>query len=171
VATALAAGRDTVRLAALADSVQAIGLQSGQGRDRVLHHHIRGLLLVARGDSGQAERELRQAIVSPTLGYTRTNLELGRLLLARRRPREAAAILAPALRGVLDASNSYVTHTELHELLARAYDAAGAADSAAAHYRWVVTMWRASDAQFRPRWEAARRRFEALDHRVAEQRR
>jgi DNA-binding SARP family transcriptional activator/TolB-like protein len=161
-ATALAAAGDTARLAAIADTVQATGPRSSLGRDRLLHHHIRGLLLAARGDSAGAERELRQAIVSPTFGYTRTNLELGRLLLTQRRPGEAVAVLSPALRGPLDASNTYVTHTELHELLARAFDAAGEADSAAAHYRWVVTAWRAADPPFRPRWEAARRRLGAL---------
>ncbi|HSQ29771.1 MAG TPA: hypothetical protein VLN49_07975 [Gemmatimonadaceae bacterium] len=46
----------------------------------------------------------------------------------------AIAVLQPALRGPLDASNLYVTCTELHELLAQAWDAAGARDSAAAHY-------------------------------------
>ena len=43
-----------------------------------------------------------------------------------------------ALRAEIDAANLYVTRTELHELLARAFDAAGERDSAAVHYRAVV---------------------------------
>jgi hypothetical protein len=88
---------------------------------------------------------------------------LGRVLLAEHQPREAIAAVAPALRGALDASNLYVTHTELHELLALAYDQAGQLDSAAAHYRWVVRAWPNADPQFRQRWEAARRRLDALE--------
>jgi DNA-binding SARP family transcriptional activator/TolB-like protein len=161
-ATARAAAGDTSTLAAIADSVEVIATQSAYGRDRRLHHHVRGLLLAARGRWSEAESMFRRALYSPTFGYTRTNLELGRVLLARRRPGEAIAILRPALRGSLEASNLYVTHTELHELLARAYDEAGQPDSAAAHYRWVVNAWRGADPQFRPRREVARRRLVAL---------
>ncbi|MBI2536636.1 MAG: hypothetical protein HYW06_06665, partial [Gemmatimonadetes bacterium] len=88
-------------------------------------------------------------------------------LLELERPREAAAIVAPALRGPLDASNLYVTHTELHELLAQAHDAAGQSDSAVAHYRWVVNAWQNADPEFRDRREAARRRLSALTRRPA----
>jgi len=165
--TALAAAGDTARLAALADSMEASGRRSAYGRDPRLHHYARGLLWRARGRLADAERELRAAIYSPNMGYTRTNLELGRVLLERHRPREAIAILAPALRGPLDASNLYVTHTELHELLAGAYDAAGETDSAAVHYRWVVNAWRNADAMFHARLDAARRRLAALQSLVS----
>ncbi len=165
VATALAAAGDTSRLARLADSIEILGRRSNYGRDQLLHHHVRGLLLVARGRLPEAEAEFRRAVYSPTHGYTRTNLELGRLLLAKHRPREAAAILSPALRGPLDASSFYVTRTELHELLAQAYDEAGQPDSAAAHYRWVVNAWRRADPLFEVRQDAARRRLAALENR------
>jgi hypothetical protein len=45
--------------------------------------------------------------------------------------------LRPALHGSIEASNLYVTHTELQTLLARAFDAAGAPDSAAVHRGYV----------------------------------
>ncbi len=137
-AVARAAGGDTSRLAADADEVRGIGARSLFGRDVRLHHHLRGLLLAARGDTAGAIVELRRAIYSTTCGYTRTNLELARLLLATGRPVEAVRVLQPALRGPLEASNLYVTHRELHELLARAFAAAGVRDSAAAHRRWVA---------------------------------
>jgi len=132
------------------------GQQSSYGRDHVLHHYIRGLLHQARGRPNEAVTEFRRAVFSPTYGYTRTNLELARGLLAVGRPGEAIAVLQPALRGPLDASNLYVTHTELHEMLARAFEAAGQRDSAISHYRWVVAAWRHADPEFRPRVEAAR---------------
>ena len=84
------------------------------------------------------------------------NLELGRALLRRDRAAEAASVVAPALRGEVDASNLYVTRTELHELLAEAYDKAQMADSAAAHYRVVVRSWSRADPAFHARREVAR---------------
>ena len=71
------------------------------------------------------------------------------------RAREAAAVVAPALRGEVDASNLYVTRTELHELLAQAYDRAGIRDSAAVHYRAVVRAWANADEAFHVRRDVA----------------
>jgi tetratricopeptide (TPR) repeat protein len=102
-----------------------------------MHHYARALLLAARGNREEATVELRAAIYSPNFGYTRVNLELGRLYLELGKPREAIDVLRPALRGSIEASNLYVTHTELHALLARAFDAIGAPDSAAVHRAYV----------------------------------
>lgn len=161
-ATALAAAGDTAPLQRLADSLEILGQQSSYGRDRRLHHYIRGLLLRARGRAADAVTEFRLAVFSLTYGYTRTNLELARTLMAIGRPHEAIAVLQPAFRGPLDASNLYVTHSELHEILARAFDAAGQRDSAIAHYRWAVAAWRNADPEFRPRLDAATRRLMQL---------
>jgi len=49
------------------------------------------------------------------------NLALGRVLLAQHRPSEAVPVLRAALRGGLDASNYYVTRTELEDALAHAF--------------------------------------------------
>ncbi len=68
---------------------------------------------------------MRGAVYSLTEGYTRTNLALGRALVAAGRSGEAIAVLEPALRGNLEASNLYVTRTELYEALGDAYAAAG----------------------------------------------
>lgn len=128
---------DTARLARLADSVQRLGAAEAYGRDRRMHHYLRGLLLAERGDTAAAIAELRRALVSPVLGFTRINLHLGRLLTASGRPREAVAVLAPALRGELESSNYYVTRTALHAALAEAWERAGGRDSARVHRGWV----------------------------------
>lgn len=138
LASALAAAGDTTRLSALADTIQQLGARSAYGRDPRLHRHVRGLLRLARGDTAGAVGAFREALFSPTAGYGRTNLELGRALLAVGRSDEAARVLGAALRGPLDAGNLYVSRFELHGLLARALRASGRADSARAHARWTA---------------------------------
>ena len=150
-ATALAAAGDTAALPRLADSIEVLGAQSLYGRDRLLHHHVRGLLFDARGRPDLAAREFTQALYSPSLGYTRTNLELARTLVALQRPADAVAILRSALHGPLDASNMYVSRTELQEALAHAFDAAGVKDSARSYYARVGQAWRAGDPPFAAR--------------------
>ena len=159
VATCLAAAGDTGRLAALADSVEAAGRESVFGRERRLGHYIRGLLLAARGQWEPAAVEYRNAIFSWNEGYTRVNYELAKALLHLGRPRDAIAALQPAFRGSLEAANLYITRTELHELLAQAFDSAGMRDSALVHWRAVESAWRNADPEFRRRWEFARQRL------------
>lgn len=158
-ATALAAVGDTIAVRRLADTVQYWGERSLFGRDRKVHHFLRGLLLAGAGDHEAAVAEYRAAVHSYTLGYTRINYELGRSLLALARPREAVAVLLPALRGEIDAANLHITRTELHELLALAYRSAGQPDSATVHDRAVVRAWAHSDPRFAPRLLAAQRRL------------
>jgi DNA-binding SARP family transcriptional activator len=155
-AAALAAAGDTARLAALADTVAAVGAGSTFGRDPLLHHFIRGLLWRARGNLERAAAEFRVSIWSWTDGYTRENYELSRALLDLGRPAEAVYPLQAALRGDLQSSNLYITRTELHELLARVFAALGQRDSAAVHYRAVETAWRGADPIVRERWVRAR---------------
>lgn len=161
-ATSLTAAGDTALLPRIADSVEAWGQLSGYGRDRRLHHHIRGLLLTARGALEWAVAEFRQGIFSTTSGYTRTNLELGRVLLRLGKPLEAAALAEAGLRGAYESTGTYVTMTELAELAAVAWDAAGVRDSAVMRYRQVVSNWSRADPPFGPRVERARLRLAAL---------
>jgi hypothetical protein len=159
VAGARAAAGDTGSLAKLADSVRALGEESGYGRDRRLHHYVRGLLLSARHDDAAAVNELRSAIYSMNAGFTRINYEMARVYLRTHRPRDAVAVLQPTLRGALEASNLYLNRTEIHELLAQAWDAAGVRDSAVAHYSWMAKAWSAADPALAPRVQAARARL------------
>ena len=154
-ATAFAAAGDTARLAVLAGLIERSGARSIFGRDPRLHHYVRGLLARARNDLESSEREFRQAVLSWNLGYTRINYELSRVLLETGRAAEAVRVLQAAFRGSIEANNLYITRTELHEVLARAWDQAGNRDSARAHWRAVVEAWRGADPQFQPRWQAA----------------
>jgi tetratricopeptide (TPR) repeat protein len=153
--TALAAAGDTARVVALIDTLERVGRWSSYARDRRMHHYARGLVWDARGRPAEAVAEYRQAPTSLLFGYTRINYRLAQDLIALGRPAEAIATLQPALRGGLEASNLYITHTELHELLAQAFEAAGRRDSAAAHYRWVAIAWRDADPSFRARGRLA----------------
>lgn len=162
-ATALAALGDTSALARLADSVRAAGELSLLARDRRLHHHVRGLLLVARGDDAAAIDEFRQAMFSPGLGYARTNYEWARALLRLGRPREAIAILQPTIPHLLEGGGLYVTRTDVQELLAQAWDRAGVRDSALVHYRAVLDVLRQSDPPFAARVSATRDRVMELE--------
>lgn len=167
IATCLAAAGDTGQLPALADSVAAVGERSSFGRDPRLHHYVRGLLWRARGDLPRAVAEFGASVWSWTDGYTRENYELSRALLDLGRPAEAIYPLQAALRGDLQSSNLYVARTELHELLARAFEAAGQRDSATAHYRAVASAWAHADPIVAARVERARRAVQELESRPA----
>jgi DNA-binding SARP family transcriptional activator len=156
--TALAAAGDTAAVRALADSVERIGANSSFGRDPKLHFFLRGLLLQRENRHAEAVDAFRRSLYSLTDGYTRTNLEMARSLMSLRRYPEAIAILQPALRGGVDGSNTYVTHTELRETLAQVFDAAGQRDSAAVHYAAVERAWRSADPQFSERYRIAKNR-------------
>ncbi|MFN8669623.1 MAG: BTAD domain-containing putative transcriptional regulator [Gemmatimonadaceae bacterium] len=162
VAAAYAEGGDTLALRSLVDSIRTLGARSAFGRDERLHHHVLGELLVARGDTAAAIRELQLALYSSTEGYSRTSLILGRLLSARHRGAEAATILEAALRAPLDGSALYTTRTELHEALADALALAGRRKEARAHYAVVAEAWRDADPRFSARGRRARRADQAL---------
>jgi len=161
-AEAWAALGDTTRVAADADTIEHLALRSLYGRDRHLPAHLRGLMWLARGRPDRALTALDSAVFSLSIGYTRTNLALAKVLLAAGRPHDAATVAAAGLAEAVDGSAYYATRTELHELAARAFDAAGETDSAAAHYRAVVGAWAQSDPSLAPRLAFARERLAAL---------
>jgi hypothetical protein len=156
LAMVLAATGDTLRMRRLADTVEYWGQRSNYGRDRRAHHYIRGMLLVAQKRDAEAAIELREAIHSPTNGFTRVNYELGKALLRLGRAAEAVPIVRAALHGELDGSSLYMSRTELHELVAQAFDRMGMRDSAAVHYRAVVKAWKDADPIFHARRDHAR---------------
>jgi tetratricopeptide (TPR) repeat protein len=156
MATALAPARDTIRFAGLVDSALQRGQLSAYALDRRMHYYIRGLLERARGHHEEAVAAFRAAIVSPTMGFTRINYALAGEYLTLNRPAEAVATLQSAQRGSFDGSNLYLTHTDLMERLAQAFESAGERDSAAVYYARIAEAWQNSDPAFTPRHYEAR---------------
>jgi Tfp pilus assembly protein PilF len=156
--SAALSGGDTLFAKALVDSIEAEGSRSSYSRDIELHHFIRGQLLAKRGDQVGAVQQYRQALVSPTMGYTRINYELAKSLMSLGRPREAVPLMQAALRGGLEGSDLYLTRTEAHDVLAHAFEQAGQRDSAAAHFRVVERAWRKADPMLKQRYDYARAR-------------
>jgi tetratricopeptide (TPR) repeat protein/TolB-like protein len=156
---------DTARAEQMIDSMRTLGAHTGSARDARFFHHLRGLLQAARGRDAEAIEEFRAAVYSLTDGYTRTSYELARAYVRSGRPREAVAVLRPALHAALDGSALYVNRTELHELLAKAWEDAGVRDSAAANYALVARVWAAGDPPFKARAENARQRAASLSRR------
>jgi len=64
-------------------------------------------------------------------------------------------IVRAALHGDIDGSNLYVTRTDLHELLAQAFERTGIRDSATVHYRAVTAAWKRADPKYHARREVA----------------
>jgi DNA-binding SARP family transcriptional activator len=154
--TAYAAAGDTAAVRRLADSIEVIGQESNFGRDPLLHHYLRGILLRQAGRHAEAVDQLRRALWSITDGYTQINLALARSLLALGRAADAIAVLRPAIHGGVDGSNTYTSRTELHEAMALAFERAAQPDSAAVHWRTVASAWRRADPELRAQYERAR---------------
>lgn len=164
-ASALAAAGDTVGLPALADTLERLGRESSLARDRRLHFYTRGLIARARGHHEEAAGAFRSSIVSAVGGFTRANYALAGELMALGRPAEAIPTLESALRGIYEGSALYLTHTELEERLAQAYEAAGDRQRAARFYQQVARNWEPADPGFTPRrLEAAGKAIQLLSH-------
>jgi DNA-binding SARP family transcriptional activator/tetratricopeptide (TPR) repeat protein len=137
-ASALAAAGDVARLTELADTVEALGALTFSERDRRLHEYVRGLASMGRDDVAAAIDHLERAMYSTTIGYNRTNYALAKAYLKQGRPREAIAVLRPAVRGVvLEGANLHLTMSDVHALMAQAFTAAGEPDSARVHAAWM----------------------------------
>jgi tetratricopeptide (TPR) repeat protein len=152
-ADALVRAGDTASARALVDSIERSGAQSYYGRDKVLHHHVRGLLLMAQGRYADAERELAAAEWTAA-GWTRTNVELARARLALGRPDSAIVALRDAYMAPVDAMARYVPRTEIDWWMSRAFTAAHQPDSAAVYAGYVRGAWRAADPSFRARLDS-----------------
>ena len=139
-----AGSRDTVRLAALADSIQAIGARSYYARDWRLYHHVRGLIAMTGGRWPEAEAEFGKARWGRS-GWTRTVVDLSRAQLAQGRTTDAINTLRDAYGAQLAAMGLYVPRSELDFEMARTFAAAGAKDSARVYANYVIIAWRNAD--------------------------
>jgi hypothetical protein len=161
-ATALAAAGDTAGVRRMADLVEQNGARSNYGRDPRLHHFLRGLILQHEGNHAAAVEAFRRSVHSLPDGYTRINVEMARSLIALGRTEEAVAVLRPAVHGGVDGGNTYATHTELREAMARAFERAGQVDSARVYWRMVEKALRRADPVFATRYAYAKERSGTL---------
>lgn len=142
--------RDTVRLAALADSIQAIGARSYYARDWRLYHHVRGLIAMTAGRWPEAEAEFGKARWGRS-GWTRTVVDLARAQLAQGRTTDAISTLRDGYRAQLAAMGLYVPRSELDFEMARTFAAAGATDSARVYAAYAASAWSNADPHVRRR--------------------
>jgi serine/threonine protein kinase/tetratricopeptide (TPR) repeat protein len=144
----------------LADTIEVLGRETGNIRDRSLHQYVRGMLSVHDGDLEGAVEGFREVTASNQ--FARGTLELARLLIAMGEAEEAVAMLQRTLRGPIFADGFYVTRPELHELLGDAWAAAGRPDSAAVNYQRAIAAWEHADPAFQAQRAATERRLSAL---------
>jgi len=147
-AGARAAAGDAQAVAALGDTLEALGTNAYSERDRRLHHHVRGLQAMMRNDVNGAIDHFQRAMYSTTIGFNRTNYELAKAYLRRNQPHEAIAVLRPAARGVvLEGANINLLLSEVHALMAQAFTAAREPDSARVHGAWMRPSARTAAAR------------------------
>ncbi len=144
---------DTTAARALADSIRRSGAQSYYDRDKVLYHHVLGMLFAAQHRYGEAERELRAGEWS-VQGWTRTNVELARVQIAEGHYADAIASLRGAQLAPEDAMSRYVPHSEIDWWMARAFARSGQNDSARVYARYTRDAWRHADPMFRARLDS-----------------
>jgi len=138
-----------VRLRALADTLTVGCARSFFGRDRLLHHHVRGLLAMEQGRWSDAEAELQQARWGVAESWTRSNVALAKTEMALHQPRAALAALRDAYAAPLDGMGRYQPRSELDLLMAQAFRKAGDADSARVYEAYVRRAWRNADPELR----------------------
>jgi len=152
-ADALVRAGDTSAARALVDSITRAGNQSYYGRDKLLQHHVLGMLFSAQHRWADAERELRAAEWAAG-AWTRTNIELARAQDAERHYDDAIATLRDARLTALDAMGRYVPHSEIDWWLARSFAAAGESDSAHVYAAYVRRAWRNADPAIKARLDS-----------------
>ncbi|MEO7997295.1 MAG: BTAD domain-containing putative transcriptional regulator [Gemmatimonadaceae bacterium] len=113
---ALAPTGDTILLKVLADSALLIGSASYYARDKTVPHFLRALVAVQGGRDDEAEREFKIALFSRN-GFTRVNYEYARLMMRKKRYKEAEELLSQALMGPLDAMLRYQPRSEVRVLI------------------------------------------------------
>ncbi|HKS90677.1 MAG TPA: hypothetical protein VJQ83_02020, partial [Tepidiformaceae bacterium] len=163
LADALAAAGDTESLGALADSIEAWGSNSGFARDQWVHRYVRALLWMARSRTDSAVAQLLASHLVRPGGFSRANLALAKCEIRLHNPGAAILALRPSLHSEVEGGNYYATRTEVHEAMAQAFDAAGQVDSAAAHYRAVISAWAKADPELLSRVRQAKARLLYLE--------
>jgi hypothetical protein len=159
-ALALSGSRDTVRLLALADSIEIVGRRGGYARDSRLHFHVRGLVAAIGGRWAEAEQAFERARWGVG-GWTRTNVELARAQLSQGRPLDAVVTLHKVRFGTLDGMGRYAPRSEINASLAEAFISAQMLDSARVYLARVRGAWANADSPRRQRLASIERAMQA----------
>ena len=88
LADAIAFAADTSTLRVLADSIEQIGARSFAGRDRVMHHHVRGIIAMREGNWTAAEEHFASVTEFGKFGSMRSLLYQARSQLERGEPQK-----------------------------------------------------------------------------------
>ncbi len=108
-----------------------MGALSLHWRDRLVHHHVRGLIAVRGGRWAEGERHFATLTRAGAWGWTRALVELARAQMAQGRARDAVATLRRAYPVPPENAFFHVSRSELDHWMAAAFRQAGLADSAA----------------------------------------
>jgi predicted Zn-dependent protease len=147
LADAIAPSGDLRRLRGIADTLALGCARSYYGRDRLLVHHVRGLIAMQEGRWADAESELQRARWSVSDTWTRTNALLAQVRMQLGRPLDAIATLRDAYASSPDAMGRYEPRTGIDRLMAMAFRQAGQPDSAAVYEALVARAWRNADPE------------------------
>lgn len=147
-ANALAGSGDTLRLRAIADSMQTIAPRSYYGRDWRLYHHVLGLIAMRTHRYGVAEREFQLARWGVG-GWTATVAWLARAEIADHKPAAAVATLRQGYQSSLDAMGRYVPRSELDYMMSIAFRQMAEHDSADVYAARVRHAWSRADPEVR----------------------
>jgi predicted Zn-dependent protease len=146
LAEAIAASGDTVRLRALADSIESIGGRSYYGRDWRLHHHVRGLIAERGGRLREAIAEFEAARWG-SVGWTVTLAHMARAHIALGEPKDAIALLREAYKSSPDAMGRYLPRSQIDLLMAQAFGRAGMRDSSERYAGYARRAWSGADPE------------------------
>jgi tetratricopeptide (TPR) repeat protein len=149
LADAIAPGGNLTLLRALADTLAVGCAKSFFGRDRVLHHHARGLVAMQEGRWLDAESELQQGRWGIAESWSRTTVALAKTELALNQPRAALAALRDAYASPVDGMGRYQPRSEIDFLMAEAFRRAGERDSAKVYDAYVRRAWRNADPEIK----------------------
>jgi DNA-binding SARP family transcriptional activator/TolB-like protein len=152
---ALAGSGQTARMQQIADSLERLSGRSYYGRDWLLHHHIRGMLLARENRHEEAIAEFRAAHWS-FMGWSRTLVEQARSERALGRAEDALLTLRKAYIAPLDAMGRYVPRTDLDWHMALTFRQAGQPDSATRYAGYVEEAWREADPEIKRLLDAVR---------------
>jgi tetratricopeptide (TPR) repeat protein len=128
---------DVSLLRILADSIELIGAQSFAGRDRVMHHHVRGIIALREQQWAEAEQHFGRVTAFTSWGAARSLVHQARAQVELGNGRDAIASLRKAHAVPLEGFLVYVPRSELDAVMSIAFELVGERDSASVYAGYV----------------------------------